>query len=218
VSAGTRRAADLWEVLQTTRAVRRFTPEPVGDDVLIPCLEAATFAPSGGNQQPWRFVVLRSAEARAIFAVAAQRALEMIESVYRMSRPAPEDQSPRARSARAVYDLHDGAANIPAALLACVRPLPKTSPLLQGANIYPAVQNFLLAARAQGLGTVLTGWNESGAPELRAHVGVPAEWELAAFVAVGWPRHAPGPVRRKPVHDVVAFERWEAGGAPETAS
>jgi hypothetical protein len=65
---------------------------------------------------------------------------------------------------------------------------------------------------------VLTGWHETGAEELRALVRVPDEWELAAFVVVGWPRHDPGPVRRKPVHDVVAFERWAPDEPAEPAS
>jgi nitroreductase len=203
------RDPDVREVMRTARAVRRFTDEPVDDDLLRRCLEAATWAPSGGNQQPWRFVVLRSAENRAALAEGARRALESIQAVYRMERPAPADRSPRARNARAVFELHDNAGKVPAAVLFTVRPQPVAPPLMQGASIYPAMQNFVLAARAEGLGAVITGWHDAAERALRRIVGIPDDWALAALVAVGWPRGAHGPVRRRPVDDVVALDRWD---------
>ena len=69
-------SADLWEVMQTASAVRRYRDEPVDDHVLERCLQAATWAPSGGNQQPWRFVVLRSEQAREVVTKAAQQDME----------------------------------------------------------------------------------------------------------------------------------------------
>ena len=80
--------SDVWEVLSTARTIRRFTDQPVDDATLARCLQAAMWAPSGANAQAWRFVVLRSAEQRAVVAKAAARALEVIEPVYGMSRPA----------------------------------------------------------------------------------------------------------------------------------
>ena len=100
---------DVWEVLSTARTIRRFTDEPVSDEVLRRCLEAATWAPNGANGQAWRFIVLRSPEQRAVVAEAARRALEVIEPVYGMTRPDPDDQSRRARNNRATYELHDRA-------------------------------------------------------------------------------------------------------------
>jgi nitroreductase len=79
---------DVWEVMSTARTIRRFTDEPVDDATLARCLQAATWAPSGANAQAWRFVVLRSPEQRAVVAKAAARALEVIEPVDAMSRPA----------------------------------------------------------------------------------------------------------------------------------
>lgn len=211
-SAATERAAtsDLWEAMRTNRAFRRFTDEPVDAALLAECLEAATWAPSGGNQQPWRFVVLRSAESRAALQAGASRALDTIKQVYRLDqRPAADDTSPRARMARALFDLHEDAAHVPAAVLLCARPLPMTTPLLQGANIFPAMQNFLLAARSKGLGTLVTGWHVGGEPELRASVGVPADWDLAGLVVAGWPIGTFGPVRRKPLAQVSALDTWD---------
>ena len=102
-------SSDVWEVMSTARTIRRFTDEPVDDATVTRCLEAATWAPSGANAQAWRFVVLRSPEQRAVVAKAAAHALEVIEPVYGMSRPADDDHSPRARNNRATYELHDRA-------------------------------------------------------------------------------------------------------------
>jgi len=200
---------DVWAAMRSARATRRFTSRPVDDVLLGRCLEAATWAPSGGNQQPWRFVVLRSPEARAALELGAARALATIERTYGLTRPDPVDDSPRARTDRAMFALHDGAAAVPAAVLFCVGPQPNVPPLLEGASIYPAMQNFLLAARACGLGTCVTGWHVDAEAELRAAVGVPGPWRLAALIVVGWPAGRHGPVRRRPVSRVACLDRWD---------
>jgi nitroreductase len=200
---------DLFETMRTARAVRRFRDEPVGDDVLERCLTAATWAPSGGNQQSWRFVVLRSAQSRAAIAAGAAGALEVIQRVYGLSRPPPEDNSRAARSSRAVFELHDRAEQVPAAVLFTFRPQPAVPRLFQGASIFPAMQNFLLAARAEGLGALVTGWAAAAEDLLRASVGVPDDWQLAALVVTGWPCGHHGPVRRRPVGDVACVDRWD---------
>jgi nitroreductase len=201
--------SDVWEVMRTARAIRRFTPEPVDDAVLATCLEAATWAPSGGNQQPWHFVVMRSAAARDALTIGAARSLAVIERVYRLTRPEPDDVTPRARNARAMFALHDGAADVPAAVLFCVRGLPSTPPLALGGSIFPAMQNFLLAARASGLGACVTGWHVGADVEFRAALDVPDEWQLAGLVIVGWPAGRHGRLRRRPVREVASVDRWD---------
>jgi nitroreductase len=205
--------SDVWAVMSTARTIRRFTDEPVDGATLARCLEAATWAPNGANAQEWRFVVLRSPELRAVVAKAAAQALEVIEPVYGMSRPAPDDHSRRARSNRATYELHDRAGRYTSVLFA-QRRFPTASELLLGGSIYPAMQNFLLAARAQGLGACLTSWaSYGGEPLLREAVGVPDDWMLAGHVVVGWPRGSHGPVRRRPVADVVRLDGWDQPAA-----
>jgi nitroreductase len=200
---------DIWGVLSTSRSIRRFTDEPVGDAVLARCLEAATWAPSGANVQAWRFVVLRSPEQRAVVAAAAASALEVIEPVYGMSRPADDDQSRRARRDRATYELHDRAGEFTSVLFAYER-FPTASEMLLGGSIFPAMQNFLLSARAQGLGACPTSWASYGGESLlRQAVGVPDDWMLAGHVVVGWPRGSHGPVRRRPVAEVTFLDRWD---------
>jgi nitroreductase len=201
---------DVWEVLSTARTIRRFTDEPVDDATLARCLEAATWAPNGANAQAWRYVVLRSPESRAVVAKAAVQALAVIEPVYGMQRPAPDDDSRRARNHRATYELHDRAGELTSVLFAQQR-FDTASELLLGSSIFPAMQNFLLAARALGLGACLTSWASYGGEQLlRDAVGVPDDWMLAGHVVVGWPRGNHGPVRRRPVATTVALDHWDA--------
>lgn len=218
---------DVWEALATTRAIRRFTDEPVGEAVLRRCLEAATWAPSGGNAQHWRFIVLDSPEIRAVVQQAADLALEIIEPIYGMTRPADDDMSRNARRNRATYELHDRAGQRTSVLFVA-RHNEFASDFLQGASIFPAVQNFYLAARAQGLGACPTSWAAYGGEQLiRDALGIPAEWVLAGHIVVGWPRGHFGPVRRRAVADVVFRNAWEpdradivygAGARPEPKS
>lgn len=201
-------STDIWTVLSTARTIRRFSDEPVDDATLARCLQAATWAPSGANAQAWHYIVLRSPEQRAVVAEAAARSLTVIEPVYRMSRPAPDDHSRRARTYRATYELHDRAGEFTSVLFTQQR-FDTSSELLLGGSIYPAIQNFALAARALGLGTCLTSWaSYEGEPLLRAAVGVPDDWMLAGHVVVGWPRGKHGPVRRHPLSEVVFLDRW----------
>ncbi len=200
---------DVWAVMSTARTMRRFTDEPVDDMTLTRCLQAATWAPSGANAQRWRFVVLRSPELRATVADAAARALEVIEPVYGMTRPADDDDSRRARTDRATYELHDRAGEFTSVLFTQMR-FPTASELLLGGSIFPAMQNFLLAARALGVGACLTSWASYGGERLlREAVGVPDDWMLAGHIVVGWPRGNHGPVRRRPLREVVFLDHWD---------
>jgi nitroreductase len=200
---------DLWSVMSTARTIRRFTDEPVDDVTLARCLQAATWAPSGANAQGWRFVVLRSPELREVVATAAARALEVIEPVYGMTRPADDDDSRRARNDRATYELHDRAGEFTSVLFTQIR-FATASELLLGGSIFPAMQNFLLAARSLGLGACVTSWvSYGGEPLLRDAVGVPDDWMLAGHVVVGWPRGNHGPVRRRPLSEVVFLDHWD---------
>jgi len=190
--------SDVWEAMSTARTIRRFTDEPVDDATLERCLQAAMWAPSGANAQAWRFVVLRSEEQRAVVARAAARALEVIEPVYGMSRPADDDNSRRARSNRATYELHDRAGEFTSVLFA-QQHFPTASELLLGGSIFPAMQNFLC----------LTSWGAYGEQLLRDAVGVPDGWLLAGHVVVGWPKGRHGPVRRRSLSEVVNLDHWD---------
>jgi nitroreductase len=204
---------DIWEVLSTARSIRRFSDEPVDDETLNRCLEAATWAPNGANAQLWRFVILDAPQQRAAVAEAARSALQMIESIYGMTRPDPDDHSRVARNNRATYELHDRAGELTSVLFVAFKN-DFASELLQAGSIYPAMQNFYLAARAQGLGACFTSWASYGGEKtIRETVGVPDDWFLAGHVVVGWPRGQHGPVRRRPVSDVVFRNTWDTARA-----
>jgi nitroreductase len=204
-----RSTVDVYEVMRTARTIRRFRDEPVPDGVLHRCLEAATWAPSGGNSQPWRFVVLRSPEGRAAMREGAIGSLTVIEELYGFERPDAADVSADARNRRAVYELHDTAADVPAGVLFAFRQLPKTPPELQGSGVFAAMENFLLACRAEGLGAAVTGWGNVAEAAMRSATGMPEGWSIAALVVVGWPRGHHGPVQRKPVEAVAYLDRWD---------
>ena len=195
--------------MSTARTIRRFTDEAVDDVTLVRCLEAATWAPSGANAQGWRFIVLRSPEQRAVVAKAAAQALQVIEPVYGMMRPADDDNSQRARTYRATYELHDRAGEFTSVLFAQQR-FDSASELLLGGSIFPAMQNFLLAARAQGLGACLTSWASYGGEALlREAVCVPEDWMLSGHIVVGWPKGRHGPLRRRPLAGAVNLDNWD---------
>jgi nitroreductase len=199
---------DLWEVMRTARAIRRYRDEPVDQAVIDRCLEAATWAPSGGNQQLWRFVELRSPELRSIMGDGGRESWEIMTEFYGLSVPDPDDQRPRSRTIRTMYEYMTGAADVPRCFLFCIQPQRGTSPLEQGGSIFPAVQNFLLAARAQGLGASVALWHRSKEDQLRPLIGIPDDWLIACTVTAGWPVGHHGPLTRKPVETVASVDRW----------
>ncbi len=201
-------ASDVWAVMSTARAIRRYSDAPVDDDVVMRCLEAATWAPSGGNQQPWRFVILESTELRSIIAEGARQSWETMRGFYGIDVPDPDATSARSRTLRTMYHYMTNGATVPVCILFCVEPQRGASDLENGASIYPAMQNFLLAARAQGLGAATALWHRMVEPELRAALSMPEHWHIAATVTAGWPEGHHGPLDRRPVSDVVTVDTW----------
>lgn len=202
---------DLWEAMRTARAIRRYRDEPVDRAVVDRCLEAATWAPSGGNGQPWRFVILEGDEQRKIIGEGARRSWETMTTFYGLEVPDPDDRRPRSRTVRTMYEHMMGAASTPVCILACVQPQRGTTELEQGGSIWPAVQNFCLAARSQGLGVAICLWHRTVEPEIRASVGIPDDWKIAGTISAGWPVGHHGPLTRRPASEVVSVDRWIDG-------
>src|SRR5690606_13716231 len=146
----------LLEGLATTRAIRRYRDEPIPARDLRDILFAATRGPSGSNRQPFRFVVLTDSEtARAAKALIGEQARRMWQAKRRADgydRGSGTDQSsPRARMARTMQAYVDEFESAPALILPCLVRYREPNPM-EGASVYPAVQNLLLAARALGYG------------------------------------------------------------------
>jgi nitroreductase len=203
----------LLEGLATTRAIRRYTDEPVGEDDLAAIFFAATRAPSGSNRQPFRFVVLRdgprAVEAKAILgrSFRASWSQKMGADGYREGSGARDD-SPKARMARTMQHFVDHLESTPVVVLACLKRY-RAPHVTEGASVYPACQNLLLAARARGLGGVMTVWHEPVEAELRSLLGIPDDVVIAATITVGHPEGRHGPVRRRPVRELVYDDAWE---------
>ncbi|WP_084525320.1 nitroreductase family protein [Nocardia vaccinii] len=195
--------------MSTASAVRRYRPEPVADSVLETCLRAASWAPSGGNQQQWRFVVIRSAAVRAVITEGARRTWDKMSAFYDLERPADTATDAKSRVLRAMWEHMNHGGDAPVCVVCCTQPQRGVSDFQQGGSLYPAVQNFLLAARAQGLGAAITLWQDQCEDELRASIGIPADWRVAALITAGWPKGRHHEVRRKPFEEMVAIDCWE---------
>jgi nitroreductase len=207
---------DLLEGMATTRAIRRFRPDPIPEEDLARIFFAATRAPSGSNRQPFRFVVLRDSEhareAKALLGDAFRRgwAAKSRSDGY---DPAAADDSPRARTARAMQHFVDHFESIPVVVLPCLQRYRAATPS-EGGSVYPACQNLLLAARALGYGGVITMWHTPVEARLRELLEIPEGVVIAATIPLGRPLGGGhGPVRRRPVAELVYEDGWGRSAA-----
>jgi nitroreductase len=205
--------ASLYEGLLTTRAIRRYTDDKIPDEALRDILFAATRAPSGSNRQPFRFIVLTdgpvAAEAKRLIGEAAETFWEAKRAEDGYDKGSgTEATSPKARMARTMQHYVDHFASVPVLVLAYYVPYRPSTHLVDGASIYPACQNLLLAARALGYGGVLTGLGNMAEPTLRTLLQVPDEALLMATITLGRPQGGHGPVRRRPLPELVFGEQW----------
>jgi nitroreductase len=201
---------DLFEIIHTTRAMRRLKPDPVPDALIRRLLEAAVCAPNGGNAQRWRFLVVKDRKIKEAVQVYYKRAFdETLGPHYRSSAPPPGmDPERYRRQADAAEYLTDHFHEAPVWIVACVDH-GKTPPNRQaGASIYPAVQNILLAARALGLGATLTARHLLYEKETEAALGLPLGVHSYAIIPIGYPLGKFGPVRRGPLAEFVYLDRW----------
>lgn len=207
----------MLEGLSTTRAIRRYLPEPIPDDALRDIMFAATRAPSGSNRQPFRFMVFTDSEkSRAVKTLIAQGAQTLWNEKRRTDGydkgTGETDMSPKARMARTMQDYVDHFADVPVLVLAFLVRYRQPTPT-EGASVYPACQNLLLAARALGYGGVITGFHGFVEDELRATLDIPENTLIAATISLGKPAGRHGPVRRVPMNELVYGDEWETGAS-----
>lgn len=209
---------DVWEVLYTTRAVRRLKPDPIPDDVLYRLLDAAIRAPSGGNQQTWRFIIVRDADTkrrlRDLYADCLARLFATGYGTPQGATVSPEQVAAAERMRRSAQYLADHLHEVPAIVIACIRAGGRAG-ITAGASIYPAVWSLQLAARALGIGSALTTVHRFREAEVKALLGIPEDYETAALVPLGYPRGSFGIGPRLPVERVATFESWS--GRPVSA-
>ena len=201
------------DAIATTRAIRRYTAEPIPEADLAKILFAGTRAPSGSNRQNARFLVLRdgpaAVEAKAVLGEAfrAGWADKRIGDGYQDGSGA-RDESPKARTARAMQRFVDHFEQTPVVVLVCM--VGRRGVLTDGGSVYPACQNLLLAARSLGYGGVMTMWHYAVDADLRRILAIPDEVRIMATIPLGVPEGAHGPVRRRPVAELVFDDVWES--------
>ncbi|HEU4759833.1 MAG TPA: nitroreductase family protein [Dehalococcoidia bacterium] len=198
---------DIFEVIYSQRAMRRLKPDPVPDDLIWKVLDAAIRAPSGGNRQPWNFLVVRDA---AIRQKIAEWYLEGWESSYGRIREMALANPATAKTFRSADYLAHRLADVPVFIIATVNNAGVAPVSPPGASVYPAVQNLMLAARALGLGTTLTTVHRSHEAEVKQLLGIPDGIDTLALIPLGWPRGKFGAGERLPVEKVTYWDKWGA--------
>ena len=203
----TTEASDLFYAIHHTRAMRRLKPDPIPDDVLMKLLDAANQGPTGSNKQNARWIVVRDPAQK-------QKLADLNRTAVNAYVGNPDDIAPDMRGiVKAVMWQRDHFHEIPALLIPCLEfDQPPTGTWAAGAgaggSIWPAVQNLLLAARALGLGAALTTLGLSDRPAAKAVLGLPDTVEPFAIIPVGYPTGNFGSVTRKPLEEIVHYDRW----------
>jgi len=205
---------DLSEAIATNGTCRYFKPDPVPREVIRRALDAARFAPSGGNRQPLRFVVVTDPGLRRTLAGLYLPRWQAY--IGQMTRGQVRVDTLPAMIRNADY-FANHLAEVPALVVACARladcyatdtELGRLS-VVGGASIYPAVQNFLLGCRAEGLGTALTTLLVAEEPKIRPLLGLPDDIATAAFIAVGYPaKPFPKRLRRRELDEFCFANRF----------
>jgi nitroreductase len=195
---------DVFEIMNTTRSMRRLKPDPVPDELIKKILEAGLGAANGGNTQKWRFMVIKDpAKKKAVQTWYKKAFDEVVGPRYASSAPPPgSDPAKYKRQHGAVEYLTDHYHEAPVWIVACLEdgPNPNRS---AGASVYPAVQNMLLAIRALGLGSTLTTRHLQFEKETEAALGLPPGVHSYAILPIGYPMGKFGPTGRGKLSDFV---------------
>ena len=207
---------DFFEVVHTQRSIRRFKPDPVPREAIWKIIDAAIRAPSGSNLQEWIWLVIQDQAKREIIAQALREAYLPEGGLHELQRNARQLENPgRRRMMLNAAEFMSNVAAAPVLIIPCIFAI--TSPttdarhLLAGSSIYGAVQNMMLAARAQGLGTVLTTFNTYIEETLRKEFHLPEDAVPVCVVPVGYPDGQRfGPTTRKPPEEVTFWDDWGA--------
>lgn len=230
--------APLLHVMSTMRAMRRLKPDPVPRDLIEQLITAASYGPSGGNNQTYSFVVVTDPEQIARLAPVWRRIVDWYTTTQ--SPPAHMDADVWTRTVATLKHQAENFEQTPVLIVACYELRSATARMMhsldkqraglrklgprgtasllrnsqrflatgESASIYPGVQNLLLMARALGLAATLTTWHIMFEHEFKAILGIPRHVHTYAIIPVGWPTGRFGPVSRKPVAESIRWDRW----------
>jgi nitroreductase len=200
---------DVFEVIHTTRSMRRLKPDPVPDELIRKILEAGACAANGGNAQRWRFLVIKDPAIKKSVQVWYKKAFDEVVGPRYATNPPPSGVTPERyrRQHAAVQYLTEHFHEAPVWIVACIEDKsPHTR--VAGASIYPAVQNMLLAVRALGLGSTLTTRHLLYETETEAALGLPEGVHSYAILPIGYPMGRFGPIARGPLKEIVYQDKW----------
>lgn len=206
----------IFEIIYSTRAMRRLKPDPIPEETLKKIVDAGTRAANGGNMQEWAFVLVRDPDLKRFIRDYYWNTWQQLRAkgVIATTNLPPAQQRMLDAAAHLAAHLDDA----PVILLACApkqylpfAPMnhPRASMLAVQGTVFPAVQNILLACRALGVGATLTTIHCFFEEELKQKVGIPDTMEIAAMIPMGYPQGKFGPVTRRPVEEVV---HWDCFG------
>lgn len=211
---------ELYDAMSTLRAVRRLRPDPIPEEVLDRVLTAATWAPTGGNVQPWRIISVRDAAKKQALEDLYRPRWQAYVPGYRertASMP-PQQQAKSERTLAAGDYLSEHMHEAPVIAVFCYNPYimaitdedqPRPS-VVGGGSVYPSVQNLLLACRNEGLGCVLTTLLCMDEPGVKALLEMPDDWYTCAHVPIGYPvGGGHGHIARRPKEKMIFEDRWE---------
>jgi nitroreductase len=205
---------DLHEALYTTRAMRRVRPDPIPEDVQMRIMDAAVRAPSGGNAQNWRFLLVDDQDVLDRLGPIYRRCLTQLWDTFYADRltealatPDDPENIQMMKVKRSADHLADHFEAYPLLLFSFAQHDPT------GGSIFPATWNAMLAARAEGVGAALTSLLLFANDEVLEILGVPGDegWNMASCVTFGYPTGTWGVAARRPVHEVAHRNQW---GAP----
>lgn len=234
--------APIFEVMRTMRAMRRLKPDPVPSALLEQIVQAATFAPSASNTQAYTYVVVTDrGQMRALaepwracvdfyqrtavppegmdrerfgrMLAASRHQADHFAEIPALIVPCYELGPWQRQVERNVVGVARGLAGLGIRRsLALIRNSRRAVAITEAGCVFPGAQNLLLAARAHGLGAVLTTWHLEQEAEFKAILGIPRRVKTFCMIPVGWPTGRFGEVRRRPAADVIRYDRWSGGG------
>lgn len=220
---------ETYDVMRTTFAARQYTDRAVSDDVLYRILDNARFAPSGGNRQGWKVLIIKDAAVRAKLRDVMRPTIQRYKAQAMAGETPFNTINPSQVTEDAVaatspdFPLVDDLENAPVVLVVCVDLTQVSSfdseldrvGLISGASIYPFVWNILLAARNEGLGGVLTTFLANREPEAKAVLGLPDHVAVCSMIGIGEPVKQLTKLKRKPVEAFTMIDGWD--GEPLTS-
>jgi len=206
---------EFFDVIQTARAMRRYKPDPIPEDVLVQLIEAAHLGPSGSNRQSRHWIVVRDPEVKQQLADLNRAGVSAYLEHNRESANPHVDQGRRERFLAAVEHQMNHMHEVPAIVIACAELARAPQGTVgEGAaaatEVWGAVQNLLLAARALEVGSVPTtlAFVGDGREQAQAVLGLPAHILPMVLIPLGWPTGNFGPIRRRPLDEVLHWDRY----------